>query len=82
MISGKLCGYSVSHFPLPKSSMGPVFSGHSGYLDLCGYPVKVSLFSLDTWPGPVLGFAVAGQGPVGDSLTVASCFQGLSMVQI
>lgn len=59
-----------------------VFSGRSGYLDLCGYLVKVSLFRLDTWQGCVLGFAVAGQGPVGAALTVASCFQGLSMVQI
>lgn len=62
--------------------MGHVFRVRSGYLDLCGYLVKVSLFRLDTRQGSVLGFAVAGQGPVGTSLTVASCFQGLSMFQI
>lgn len=51
-------------------------------MNLCGYLVELSLFRLGTWAGSVLGFAVAGQGLVGASPTVDSCFQGLSMGQI
>lgn len=97
MILGKLCGWLLSvsvsppeelhgarvHWTLGShGSVWPEFTGRSGHVDLCGYLVELSLFRLGTWSGSVLGFAVAGQGLVGASPTVDSCFQGLSMGQI
>lgn len=55
MTLGKLCGLLSVSVPLTpttplESSTGPMFIGSSGYLDLCGYLVILSLFRLGTWP--------------------------------
>lgn len=47
MTLGKLCGLLSVSAPAPlKSSMGPMFSRCSGYLDLCGYLVTLNPFRL------------------------------------